>query len=32
MVTASATDAGEDFNLTQFDIQKAERTPKIKIS
>jgi hypothetical protein len=30
-VTASAADAGEDAGLTQFVIQKAERTPKIKI-
>jgi hypothetical protein len=30
-VTASAADAGEDAGVTQFVIQKAERTPKIKI-
>jgi protocatechuate 3,4-dioxygenase beta subunit len=30
-VTGSAADAGEDAGVTQFVIQKAERTPKIKI-
>jgi hypothetical protein len=30
-VTASAADAGENAGVTQFVIQKAERTPKIKI-
>ncbi|HVP24726.1 MAG TPA: Ig-like domain-containing protein [Methanomicrobiales archaeon] len=31
-VRASAPDAGEDAGITQFAIQKAEGTPKIKIS
>jgi hypothetical protein len=31
-VTASALDAGEDFGMTQFIIQRAEKTPKIKIN
>ena len=30
-VTAHADDAGDDAGVTQFIIQKAERTPKIKI-
>jgi hypothetical protein len=31
-ITASATDAGEDFGMTQFVITKAEKTPKIRIA